>query len=88
MVSESDRNAPLNGPNGSLWPDVLTEEQVAEYLQIPYSEKHIANLRTAATPRLPHIRLSVDGKTYFRYPVDDLRDWIKERTKNGNGNLN
>ena len=74
-------------PNGD-WPDVLTDEQVAEYLQSPYSEKHLANLRNKGDPPLPHARFSVDGKTYFRYPLNELRDWLRERTKNGNGNLN
>ena len=88
MVESNTISENANDQHNGDWPDVLTDEQVAEYLQIPYSETHIASLRNTATPRLPAVRLSVGGKTYFRYPLDELRDWLKERTKNGNGNLN
>ncbi len=66
-----------------LWPPILTDEQVAEYLQIPFCAEHIAGLRTKAHPRLPHIRFSVNGTTHFRYPLENVQEWVQERTKGG-----
>ncbi len=63
------------------WPPVLTDKDVADYLQIPFEPTHIANLRTKANPPIPHLRISVDKQTLFRYPLDELREWIKGRTK-------
>ena len=38
------------------WPPVLTDKDVADYLQIPFDETHIANLRTKANSPIPHLR--------------------------------
>lgn len=69
------------------WPPILTDEQVAEYLQIPFSAEHITSLRTKAHVRLPHIRFSVSGETLFRYPLDELREWVQARTTDGDGGM-
>ena len=66
---------------------MLTDEQVAQYLQIPFSAEHIASLRTKAHARLPHIRISVSGEALFRYPLDELREWARARTKGGDGGM-
>ena len=71
----------MHKDRNQLWPLILTDEQVAEYLQIPLSPEHIAALRTKASPRLPHVRFSVNGATHFRYPLDKLQEWVQERTK-------
>ena len=63
------------------WPPVLTDRDVADYLQIPFDETHIANLRTKANPPIPHLRFSVGKQTLFRYPLDELQQWIRGRTK-------
>ena len=42
----------MHKARNQLWPPILTDEQVAEHLQIPFSADHIANQRTTATSRI------------------------------------
>jgi len=60
---------------------LLTGEQVAEYLNIPFDPGHIERLR--AREKLPHVVFCVNGERHCRYPLDELRQWINHRLRVG-----
>ena len=66
---------------------LLTDKEVAEHLNIPFNEDHIARLRSRE--KLPYVLFDVDGEKQYRYRPDDLAEWVcgrvlvGKRRKNG-----
>lgn len=66
----------------TTWPELLTDEQVSDFLNVPFDRDHIRRLR--AREKLPHICFVVQGTKYFRYPLETLRAWVEGRLRIGN----
>ena len=64
------------------WPELLTDEQVAKFLNIPFDPAHIKRLRSRE--KLPHVCFDVQGAKHFRYPLELLRRWVNQRVRVGN----
>ena len=65
---------------------LLTGEQVAEYLNIPFDPGHIERLRSRE--KLPHVLFDVNGEKHHRYPLGELKRWISRRLRVGNRLVN
>jgi hypothetical protein len=63
------------------WPELLTDEQVAEFLNIPFDPDHIRRLRSRE--KLPHVCFDVRGTKHYRYPLDLVRQWVRDRVRVG-----
>ena len=73
----------MNNDNIKNWPDLMTEEEVIEYLRLPETSKsnnyhnvleHLKRYR-----KLP--RISMCHKVL--YPLKAIRKWIEEQTITG-----
>jgi len=65
---------------------LLTGQQVAEHLNIPFDPGHIERLRSRE--KLPHVLFHVNGERHYRYPLDELQRWISMRLRVGNRLVN
>jgi hypothetical protein len=64
------------------WPELLTDQQLAEFLNVPFDPGHVKRLRSRE--KLPHVCFDIGGEKYYRYPLDGVRGWVRGRVRIGN----
>ena len=86
-LNRASRTSPRpSGGRGLVMDELLTDEQVAEFLQIPFVSGHIERLRSRE--KLPHVMFDVNGEKHYRYPASELHKWLSNRLRVGNRLIN